>query len=170
MRALVCMPLSPTMLATAVSRLGRGQRVAPGCPWRAAHRHLLIGPSGVFVIDSKQYSGCIQQTPDGHVWHNHYPMNEQLATVRAEARAVEAILGVPVIPLPCVHGASVQWGGLHAQGVAIVPVGQLGGALGADAVLSAEQVVVLAGTAQAWLRPPADPVLLQWVRGRCCQL
>ncbi len=120
---------------------------------RANVDHLLIGPTGVFVIDSKQYSGRIQQTPDGHVWHNQYPLDEQLATVRAEADSVEAILGAPVIPLVCVHGASVQWGGLHAQGVAIVSAGQLQAALGADAVLSAEQVAVLVGTAQARLRP-----------------
>ena len=75
---------------------------------RANIDHLLIGPSGVFVIDSKQYSGRIQQTPDGHVWHNYYSLDEQLATVRAEAASVEAILGAPVIPLVCVHGASVQ--------------------------------------------------------------
>jgi hypothetical protein len=115
--------------------------------------HLLIGPTGVFVIDSKQYTGRVERTPDGHVWHNYYPMDEQLQTVRAEAGAVEAILGAPVIPLLCVHGASVQWGGLRAQGVAIVPAGQLRGALGADVVLSAEQVAVLAGTAQARLCP-----------------
>jgi hypothetical protein len=120
---------------------------------RANIDHLLIGPTGVFVIDSKQYSGRIEQTPDGRVWHNHYPLDEQLATVRAEAGAVEAILGAPVIPLVCVHGASVQWGGLVAQSVGIVPAGQLGAALGADAVLSAEQIAVLAGTAQAHLRP-----------------
>ncbi len=120
---------------------------------RANIDHLLIGPTGVFVIDSKQYTGRIRQTPDGHVWHNYYPMDEQLQTVRAEAQAVETILDTPVIPLLCVHGASVQWGGLAAQGVAIVPAGQLGGALGADVVLSAEQVAVLAGTAQAGLRP-----------------
>jgi hypothetical protein len=120
---------------------------------RANIDHLLIGPTGVFVIDSKQYTGSIQQTPDGHVWHNHYLMDEQLATVRAEAGSVQAILGVPVIPLLCVHGASVQWGGLRAQGVAIVPAGQLRGALGADVVLSAEQVAVLTGTAQTRLHP-----------------
>jgi len=120
---------------------------------RANIDHLLIGPTGVFVIDSKQYSGRIQQTPDGHVWHNHYPLDEQLATVRAEAGSVQAILGAPVIPLVCVHGASVQWGGLRAQGVAIVPAGQLRAALGADLVLPAEQVAVLAGTAQTRLRP-----------------
>src|SRR6266536_361647 len=120
---------------------------------RANIDHLLIGPTGVFVIDTKQYTGRIRQSLDGRAWHNYYPLDEQLATVRAEARAVEATLGTPVIPLLCVHGATVQWGGLHAQDVAIVPAGQLRGALGADAVLSAEQVAVLAGTAQARLRP-----------------
>jgi Nuclease-related domain len=120
---------------------------------RANIDHLLIGPTGVFVIHSKQYTGRIQQTPDGHVWHNHYPLDEQLRTVRAEAGSVETILGVPVVPVLCVHGASVQWGGLNAQGVAIVPAGQLGSALGADAVLSAEQVTALAGAVQAGLYP-----------------
>jgi hypothetical protein len=120
---------------------------------RANIDHLLIGPSGVFVIDSKQYTGRIQQTPDGHVWHNHYPLDQQLETVRVEARAVEAILGVPVIPLLCVHGANVQWGGLSAQGVAIIPAGQLRSALGADPVLSAADIVVLTATAQARLHP-----------------
>ena len=120
---------------------------------RANIDHLLLGSTGVFVIDSKQYSGRIQQTPDRHVWHNHYPLDQQLETVRAEAQAVEALLGVPVIPLLCVHGASVQWGGLRAQGVAIVPAGQLQAALGADPVLAAEQVAVLAGTVQARLHP-----------------
>jgi len=120
---------------------------------RANIDHLLIGPTGVFVIDSKQYTGRIQQTPDGHVCHNYYPMDQQFETVRDEAGAVESILGAPVVPLLCVHGASVQWGGLSAQGVAIVPAGQLRAALGADAVLSAEQVAVLAGTAQTRLHP-----------------
>jgi hypothetical protein len=120
---------------------------------RANIDHLLLGPTGVFVIDSKQYTGRVERTPDGRVWHNYYPMDEQLRTVRDEAHAMETILGTPVIPLLCVHGANVQWGGLTAQGVAIVPAGQLQAALGADAVLSAEQVTVLAGTAQARLRP-----------------
>jgi hypothetical protein len=120
---------------------------------RANIDHLLLGPTGVFVIDSKQYTGRIERTPDGRAWHNYYPLDEQLATVRAEASAVEAILGTPVIPLLCVHGASVQWSGLAAQGVAIVPAGQLGAALGADVVLSADQIAVLAGTAQARLHP-----------------
>jgi hypothetical protein len=123
------------------------------CNSHAFIDHLLIGPPGVFVIDPKQYTGRIRQSLDGRAWHNCYPLDERLATVRAEARVVEAVLGAPVIPLLCVHGASAQWGGLHAQGVPIVPAAQLSAALGADAMLSAEQVTMLAGTARARLKP-----------------
>ena len=35
--------------------------------------HLVIGPTGVFVIDSKQWTGSVHQGADGLVWHNHYP-------------------------------------------------------------------------------------------------
>jgi Nuclease-related domain len=35
--------------------------------------HLVIGPSGVFVIDSKQWTGSIHQGADGLAWHHHYP-------------------------------------------------------------------------------------------------
>src|SRR6266508_1185994 len=69
--------------------------------------HLAIGPTGVFVIDSKQWTGSV-------------------------------------------HG-----GGLHAQGVAIVPAHLLRSALGYDRVLSDADVELLATTAWTTLRPAA---------------
>jgi hypothetical protein len=54
-----------------------------------------------------------------------------------------------------VHGAHVQHGGLHAQGVAIVPTHLLRGALGFDRVLSDADVALLAATTRASLRPAA---------------
>jgi hypothetical protein len=115
--------------------------------------HLVIGPSGVFVIDSKQWTGSVQQGSDGLAWHNHYQLDRTLETVRWEAETIGRLLGTQAAALLCVHGASIQGGGLHAQGVAIVPAHLLRSALGADAVLSAEQVAVLAGTAQVRLHP-----------------
>jgi len=54
----------------------------------------------------------------------------------------------------CVHGAHVHGGGLHAQGVAIVPASLLRSALGCDRVLSDAEVGLLATA--AWTRlPPA---------------
>src|SRR5215218_6213496 len=117
--------------------------------------HLLIGPTGVFVIDSKQWTGSVHQSADGLAWHNHYPLDRTLERVRWEAEAVGRLLGTRIHPLVCVHGAHVQGGGLHAQGVAIVPASVLRSALGDDRVLSDAEVELLATTAWARLHPAA---------------
>jgi hypothetical protein len=120
---------------------------------RANVDHLAIGPTGLFVIDSKQWTGSVHQSADGLVWHNHYPLDRTLETVRWEAQQVSRVLGSRAAALLCVHGAHVQGGGLHAQGVAIVPAYLMRGALGQDRVLSDAGVGVLATTARLRLRP-----------------
>jgi hypothetical protein len=117
--------------------------------------HLVIGPTGVFVIDSKQWTGSVHQGADGLVWHNHYRLDRILETVRWEAQTVGRLLGTGIHPLLCVHGAHVHGGGLHAQGVAIVPAHLLRSALGYDRVLSDADVDLLTTTAWASLRPAA---------------
>jgi hypothetical protein len=117
--------------------------------------HLVIGPSGVFVIDSKQWTGSIHQGADGLAWHNHYPLDRSLETVRWEAQQVSRTLGSRAAALLCVHGAHVQGGGLRAQGVAIVPATLLRSALGFDRVLADADVELYAATAKARLRPAA---------------
>jgi hypothetical protein len=125
----------------------------PGSP--ANVDHLVIGPSGVFVIDSKQWTGHVYQGADGLAWHNHYPLDRTLETVRWEAEAISRLLGTRTAALVCVHGAHVQGGGLHARGVAIVPAHLLRGALGYDRVLSDADVNLLATSAWSSLRPAA---------------
>jgi hypothetical protein len=115
--------------------------------------HLAIGSTGVFVIDSKQWTGSVHQSADGLAWHNHTPLGRTLATVRWEADTISRLLGTRVTPLLCVHGAHVQGGGLHTHGVAIVPAALLRSALGQDGVLSDADVAVLAATATTRLRP-----------------
>jgi hypothetical protein len=125
----------------------------PGSP--ANVDHLVIGPTGLFVIDSKQWTGSVQQGADGLVWHNHYRLDRTLETVRWEADTIGRLLGTRAVALLCVHGAHVHGGGLHAQGVAIVPAHLLRGALGDDRVLSDADVQLLATTAWTCLRPAA---------------
>jgi Nuclease-related domain len=117
--------------------------------------HLVIGPTGVFVIDSKQWIGSVHQGADGLAWHNHYRLDRTLETVRWEAETVGRLLGTRAAALLCVHGAHVQGGGLHAQGVAIVPAHRLRDALGHDRVLSDADVGLLATTAWTSLHPAA---------------
>jgi hypothetical protein len=115
--------------------------------------HLVVGPSGVFVIDSKAWSGQVHQSSDGLIWHNHYRLDRTLATIRWQAETLGRLLDVPVAPLVCVHGAHVQGGGLRAQGVAVVPATLLRSALGDDQVLSEVDVERYAAMARMRLRP-----------------
>ena len=117
--------------------------------------HLVIGRSGVFVIDTKQWTGEVRQGADGLVWHNHYRLDRTLETVRREAERVGRLLSTRAAALLCVHGAHIQGGGLDTQGVAIVPAQLLRSALGDDPVLSDADVELLATAARRTLRPAA---------------
>jgi hypothetical protein len=118
--------------------------------------HLVLGPSGVFVIDSKQWTGQVHQSSDELVWHNQYRLDRTLASVRWQAETLGRLLGVPVAPVICVHGAQVQHGGLRAQGVAIVPTTLLRLALGDEQLLSDVAVELYATTARMRLRPASS--------------
>jgi hypothetical protein len=148
--------------ARLLDRLGRDGYVVfhdLAMPGSAANvDHLVLGPSGVFVIDSKQWTGSVHQSSDGLVWHNHYRLDRTLATLRWQAETLGHLLGVPAAPLVCVHGAHVQGGGLRAQSVAIVPATLLRSALGYERVLSEVDVELHAATARMRLRP-ADRLL-----------
>jgi len=117
--------------------------------------HLVVGPSGVFVVDSKRWTGSVHKSADGLIWHDHYRLDRTLATICWQAETLGRLLGVPVAPLICIHGADVQVGGLRAQGVAIVPSFLLRSALGYDQVLSEVDIERYAATARMRLRPAA---------------
>jgi hypothetical protein len=143
--------------ARLLDRLGRDGYVSfhdlamPNSP--ANLDHLVLGPSGVFVIDSKQWTGHVHQSSDGLIWHNHYRLDRTLATIGWQAETLGRLLGVPVAPLVCVHGAHIQHGGLRAQGVAIVPATLVRSALGHDQLLSDTDIERFAATARMRLRP-----------------
>jgi hypothetical protein len=143
--------------ARLLDRLGRDGYVSfhdlamPNSP--ANLDHVVVGPSGVFVIDSKQWIGQVHQSSDGLIWHNHYRLDHTLTTIRWQVDTLGRLLGVAVAPLVCVHGAHIQHGGLHAQGVAIVPATLLRSALGYDQVLSDADIERYAATVRMQLCP-----------------
>jgi hypothetical protein len=81
---------------------------------RANVDHLVIGPGGVFVIDSKDYRGRLQLDGSGLLWHGRYSLSATLLAVDFEAdRAAQALVDpevVVVVPIVAVHGAQVPWG------------------------------------------------------------
>jgi hypothetical protein len=126
---------------------------------RANLDHLVIGPGGVFVIDSKQYRGRLQLDPSGRLWHGRYPLASTLRTVSFEADQAAQVLpdpGVAVLPIVAVHGARVPWGKVIVEGVPVVTARRLPSMLRAlPAVLGAERVAAVANQARIRFRAAA---------------
>jgi Nuclease-related domain len=121
--------------------------------------HLVIGPGGVLVIDTKQYRGRLQLDPSGRLWHGRYPLAPTLRAVDFEADQAARVLpdpGVAVVPIVAVHGAQVPWGKVVTDGVPVVAARRLPSMLRAlPAVLGPERVAGLADQARIRFRPAA---------------
>jgi Nuclease-related domain len=119
---------------------------------RANIDHLVIGPGGVFVIDSKQYRGRLQLDPSRRLWHGRYPLAPTLRAVSFEADQAAQVLpdpGVAVVPIVAVHGAQVPWGKVVMDGIPVVPARRLPNILSAlPAVLGPERVADLSNQAR----------------------
>jgi hypothetical protein len=119
---------------------------------RANIDHLVIGPAGVFVIDSKQYRGRLKLDPSGRLWHGRYSLAPTLRAVAVEADQAAQVLpdpGVAVVPIVAVHGAQVPWGKVVTDGVPVVPARRLPSLLRElPVVLGPERVAGLADQAR----------------------
>jgi hypothetical protein len=90
--------------------------------------HLVIGPGGVVMIDSKQYRGRLRLDPGGLLWHGRYLLTTALRAARWEADQADEVLGiadVDVGSVVAVHGASVPWGRVVVDGVTVAPASRV---------------------------------------------
>jgi len=121
--------------------------------------HLVIGPGGAFLLDSKNWRGRLAFTPDGILRHGSYPLTATLATIGWEASAIAEALSVPahtIQPVMVVHGSAIPWGEQYLGGFAILPADRLVATLLAlPTLLSDQPVVQLADRAIARLGPAA---------------
>jgi hypothetical protein len=126
---------------------------------RANIDHLVIGPGGVFVIDSKQYRGRLQLDRSGRLWHGRYPLAPALRAVSFEADQTALVLTDPdvvVVPILAIHGTQAPWGKVVADGVPVVAARRLPRMLRQlPAVLGPEQVANLAAQARVRFHPAA---------------
>ena len=126
---------------------------------RANLDHLLIGPGGVFVVDSKQYSGRLQLSGDGTLWHGRYALDSTLQAVRFEADRAITVLGMPAVeavPVVAVHGAPVPWGTVKVNDVTVVTAGHLTDLLRArPTILQPHKVAWSASRARQRFHPAA---------------
>jgi hypothetical protein len=119
---------------------------------RANLDHLVIGPGGVFAIDSKQYRGRLQFDAVGKLWHGRYSLGPALRAASWEADQAAQVLpdpGVVVLPVVAVHGAQVPWGKVINDGVPVVSARRLPSMLRQlPVVLGPERVAWLADQAR----------------------
>ena len=119
----------------------------------------MIGPGGVFVIDSKQYRGHLRLDSSGRLWHSRYSLALALGAVSFEADRAAQVLTDPdvvVVPIVAVHGVRVPWGKVVMNGVPVVSARRLASLLRQlPAVLGPERVAVLANQARIRFRAAA---------------
>jgi hypothetical protein len=89
---------------------------------RANIDHLVIGPTGVWVVDTKATRANISAS-----FGSVYFGDRQLDTrpLRWEASVVEERLGVSVRPIVAVHGAGLRRRGRRAGGIRVLPAASL---------------------------------------------
>jgi hypothetical protein len=121
--------------------------------------HLVIGPGGVLVVDSKQYRGRLQVDRDGMLWHGRHLLVSALRRVLWQADQADEVLGVAdvqVTPIVAAHGAAVPWGVRQADGVTILPARRVPDLLQALLpILGPERVAWLADRARLRFRAAA---------------
>lgn len=138
-------------------------RALPGS--RANVDHLVIGPSGIWVVDSKRWhrkTGI--RGRHGQVYVGSVPATKVVNPVKFECQAVANVLGAAVQDatlevgaLIAVHGARLPWGGVVVEQVPMLrPRKAVRILLQAELVLNPQQVEVLARVARREL--PAVPV------------
>jgi hypothetical protein len=117
---------------------------------RANVDHLVIGPTGVWVVDTKAYRARIQ-TGWCRVLVGGVPLST--VAVRWEAEVVSGVLGVNARPVVAVHGRGLPRRGRRCDGVRVLPARRLVRCLGRGRLLrpslDARQVSDLAALAEA---------------------
>jgi hypothetical protein len=120
--------------------------------------HIVVGPPGVFIVETKNYAGRVKIRGDG-VWVAGRRRTEIVAQAKREAAAVAAVIApTPVAPLLCVHRAELGWFKMEADGVRIVgPKEMLKLLRKAPVQLTSEEVARLAERIERGLKPAVLP-------------
>jgi hypothetical protein len=94
--------------------------------------HVVVGPPGVFVVDTRHYRGRLRISRDGLLWHGRTFLLPTLSATRSKADRLQDRVGAPdvwVSPIVAVLGGVVPGGQVTSMGVTVVPARRLPGLL-----------------------------------------
>jgi len=80
--------------------------------------HLVIGPTGVFMIDAKCWSGRLT-AGDGTLWRGPTPIRHECSTAAWEAQQISNVVGRAVQPVICFVGTALPEAVQHCDGVTV---------------------------------------------------
>ncbi|MGI8792209.1 MAG: nuclease-related domain-containing protein, partial [Acidimicrobiales bacterium] len=89
--------------------------------------HLVVGPSGIWVVDSKFWQGRVKVLGDGRLWYGRRCLDDDLRVLRWITGEVARVVGgqgnagapLPVHSVLCVHGARLPRAQLFFNGVTL---------------------------------------------------
>ena len=94
--------------------------------------HVVVGPPGVFVVDTRHYLGRLRLSGDGLLWHGRTLLLPTLSATRSKADRLQDRIAAPdiaVSPIVAVLGGMVPGGRATSMGVTVVPARRLPGLL-----------------------------------------
>ncbi|MFN8052864.1 MAG: nuclease-related domain-containing protein [Acidimicrobiales bacterium] len=86
--------------------------------------HLVVGPTGAWLIDSKKYKYPLRFDGDT-IWSGKFPKSKDIDSVSSYARSAATVLHVPVMPVLSFVGQAVPPGAEVIAGVRLVNVDDL---------------------------------------------
>jgi hypothetical protein len=86
--------------------------------------HVVVGPSGIFVVDSKNYRGRITYNKQT-LWSDQRPLTRKLASLHFEADYVQRLLGRPVVTIMSFVDGNLPKGSMVVDGVHVIALNQL---------------------------------------------
>ncbi len=127
--------------------------------------HLVVGPTGVWVIDSKNDAGEFT-AGNGTLWKGKYPISQKVESVEAQARYARFALGVDANPVLCFVQAKLPRPAQMVGRVRVVELDALAQHIMAGQTLMLPQHIEgTVGRVGAWIsRPPIMPTSVPPVR------
>lgn len=119
--------------------------------------HLVIGPTGVWVIDTKNWSGNLT-AGNGMLWRGRQPIRKEIAGVEAQAAHAQSVLGLAANPVLCFVNTGLPRPAQMVGRTRVVSLDALVPHLqSSPSVLSSQDVDLAARKVEAWKRnPPAS--------------
>ena len=113
--------------------------------------HLVVGPTGVWLVASRDFPYPLTVGHRGGLWTGWHPVSDCLEEAHGSATAVAGVLGTPVEPVVAVHTTKVPGRHLVRTGVHVVdaPRGLVPLLRDRPATLDAAEVARLAALAPA---------------------